>query len=75
MFLVFLLAGDEVVFEFLKRIGYNLSMFETIKQLLILATKSKKIWIIPIILFLIIIALLIVSAQISPLPIFIYPII
>jgi len=50
-------------------------MFETIKQLLILATKSKRVWVIPIILFLIIIALLMISAQISPLTIFIYPII
>jgi len=50
-------------------------MFETIRQLLILALKSKKAWIIPLILFLIIIALLIISAQISPLPVFLYPII
>lgn len=50
-------------------------MFSTIKQLLFLIIKSKKIWIIPIILFLIIIALLIISAQISPIPVFIYPII
>jgi hypothetical protein len=50
-------------------------MFESIKQIFILGTKSKKIWIIPLVLFLIIIALLVISAQISPLPIFIYPII
>ena len=50
------------------------TMFQTMKQLLILAIHSKKIWIIPIILFLIIIALLIISAQISPLPVFLYPI-
>jgi len=50
-------------------------MFETVKQLFILAAKSKKIWIIPLVLFLIIIALLVISAQISPLPIFLYPII
>jgi len=50
-------------------------MFETVKQLFILSIKSKKIWIIPLILFLIIIALLVISAQISPLPIFLYPII
>lgn len=49
-------------------------MFNSIKQLVSLATHSKKIWIIPIILFLIIIALLIISAQISPLPVFLYPI-
>ncbi len=49
--------------------------FETIKQLIILGKESKKIWIIPLILFLIIISLLIISAQISPLPVFIYPII
>lgn len=51
------------------------NMFETIKQLLILASKSKKVWLIPMVLLLVIIALLIISAQISPLPIFIYPII
>ena len=50
-------------------------MFETVKQLYILALKSKKIWIIPLILLLIIIALLVVFAQVSPLPVFIYPII
>ncbi len=50
-------------------------MFETIKQIFVLGMKSKKIWIIPIVLFLIIIALLIISAQISPLPVFLYPII
>ncbi|MBI4974121.1 hypothetical protein HZC27_05945 [Candidatus Roizmanbacteria bacterium] len=50
-------------------------MFETIKQFFILATKSKKIWIIPIILLLIIIALLIISAQVAPVPVFLYPII
>ena len=50
-------------------------MFEAIKQIFILGTKSKKIWIIPVVLFLIIIALLVISAQISPLPVFIYPII
>ncbi|MCL4364056.1 DUF5989 family protein [Patescibacteria group bacterium] len=50
-------------------------MFETIKQIFILGMKTKKIWIIPIVLFLIIIALLIISAQISPLPVFLYPII
>lgn len=50
-------------------------MFETLKQLFILATESKKSWIIPLVLLLIIIALLIISAQISPLPVFIYPLI
>jgi hypothetical protein len=50
-------------------------MFEAVKQLTILASKSNKIWIIPAILFLIIIALLIISAQISPVPVFLYPII
>lgn len=50
-------------------------MFETIKQILTLGIKSKKIWIIPVILFLVIISLLIISAQISPLPVFLYPII
>ena len=50
-------------------------MFEAVRQISILATKSKKIWLLPIVLLLIIIALLIVAAQVSPLPVFIYPII
>lgn len=51
-------------------------MIETIKQLLILAFKTNKIWwITPILLVLIIVALLVISAQISPLPVFLYPII
>ncbi len=50
-------------------------MFEAIKQILILTAKSRKIWLLPIFLFLIIVALLIISAQISPLPVFLYPII
>lgn len=50
-------------------------MFESIRQLLILFTKSKKIWIVPILLLLVIIVLLVISAQVSPLPVFIYPII
>lgn len=49
-------------------------MFSSIKQLFKLATKSKKIWIVPVILLLIIIALLIIAAQTSPVPIFLYPI-
>lgn len=50
-------------------------MLESIKQLLKLAIKTDKIWLIPIFLLLVIIALLIISAQISPVPIFLYPII
>lgn len=50
-------------------------MFESIKQIFILGTKSKKIWILPLVLLLIIIALLVISAQIAPVPVFIYPII
>jgi len=50
-------------------------MFEAAKQLLTLISKSNKIWLLPIFLFLIIVALLIISAQVSPLPIFLYPII
>ena len=48
---------------------------ETIKQLATLIKKTDKIYIIPVILFLIIIALLIISASISPVPVFIYPLI
>lgn len=49
-------------------------MFTSIKQLLVLFSKSNKIWIIPIILLLIIVALIVISAQISPVPVFLYPI-
>ncbi len=45
------------------------------KQILHLTLKSKKIYVLPILLFLVIIALLIISASISPVPIFMYPII
>lgn len=50
-------------------------MFESIKELVNLGFNSRKIWIIPIILFLIIIALIVFAAQVSPVPLFIYPII
>ncbi|OGH11897.1 MAG: hypothetical protein A2857_02230 [Candidatus Levybacteria bacterium RIFCSPHIGHO2_01_FULL_36_15] len=53
----------------------SVKMFEAIKQIITLSTKSKKIWLIPLMLLLIIIALLVISAQVSPLPVFIYPII
>lgn len=49
-------------------------MFGSIKQLFLLAINSKKIWMLPFALFLIIIALLIIFVQVSPLPLFIYPI-
>lgn len=49
-------------------------MFGAIKQLLMLVFKSKKIWIIPVVLTFVIVALLIVSSQITPVPIFLYPI-
>jgi hypothetical protein len=49
-------------------------MFDSIKQLLILSSKSRKIWIIPITLTLVIIVLLLISFQLSPVPIFLYPI-
>lgn len=50
-------------------------MLESVKQLLALALKTDKVWLIPILLLLIIIALLIISSQIAPIPIFLYPII
>lgn len=50
-------------------------MLESIRQLLQLALKTDKIWLVPILLLLVIIALLIISAQIAPVPIFMYPII
>jgi len=50
-------------------------MLETIKQLFILITKTDKMWLIPVFLLLIIIVLVVISAQIAPVPIFIYPLI
>jgi len=50
-------------------------MFESLRQILILIFKSKKAWIIFILLFLLIIALLIISSQVSPVPVFLYPLI
>lgn len=50
-------------------------MITTIKQLFILLFKSKKIWLIPIILTLVIVVLLVIAAQISPVPVFLYPLI
>lgn len=50
-------------------------MIEAIRQIVTLLFKSKKVYLIPIILLLIIIALLVISASISPVPIFLYPII
>ena len=50
-------------------------MLETIKQLIILATKSNKIWLIPLFLLLVIVALIVITAQISPVPVFLYPLI
>ncbi|HKC05020.1 MAG TPA: hypothetical protein VKC54_04060 [Patescibacteria group bacterium] len=49
-------------------------MFASIKQLFVLLTHMRKKWLIIVILSLIIIALLIISAQIAPLPVFLYPI-
>ncbi len=48
---------------------------EAIKQLIILMRKSNKVWLIPLILLFCIFGLLIISAQISPVPIFLYPLI
>lgn len=49
-------------------------MLTSIKQLMKLVTKTDKIWIIPIVLLLVIIALLVIASQISPVPVFLYPI-
>lgn len=50
-------------------------MFETIKQLIKLALKSKKWWLLPAFLFLVIVALLVIGAHLSPVPVFLYPLI
>ncbi len=49
-------------------------MFAALKQLISLGMQSKKIWLLPILLFFLIITLLVISAQLSPLPVFLYPI-
>ncbi len=48
-------------------------MFEVIKQVSILIRKTNKIWLVPILLLFIIVVLMVISAQISPVPIFMYP--
>jgi len=50
-------------------------MFEPARQLLRLALQSRKIWLLPIVLALVIVALLVVSANLAPVPIFLYPLI
>jgi hypothetical protein len=50
-------------------------MLAAIKQLFILLLKSKKFWLTPIIIALIVVAFLIIAAQLSPVPIFLYPLI
>jgi hypothetical protein len=50
-------------------------MVESIKQLLLLVKNTKKDWLIPVILFFIIVAMLIIASQIVPIPFFIYPIV
>lgn len=48
---------------------------ESIKQLFTLVRKTDKIYLIPILLLFIIIALLVINASISPVPVFMYPLI
>ena len=50
-------------------------MLESIKQILKLAKKTRYFWLIPLLLFLVIVVLLIVVSAISPVPVFIYPLI
>lgn len=50
-------------------------ILSTVKNLLQLMNASRKVWLIPVVLFLIIIALIVVAAQISPVPVFLYPLI
>lgn len=50
-------------------------MLSAIKQLFILIKKTDKIWIIPIVLLLVIVALIVIGANISPVPLFLYPIV
>lgn len=48
-------------------------MIESIKQLFILARKTRNYWLIPVILLFVIVVLVVVAAQIAPVPLFIYP--
>ncbi|MBI2033456.1 MAG: hypothetical protein HYT10_03290 [Candidatus Levybacteria bacterium] len=50
-------------------------MLSSIKQLLTLARKTDKLWLLPILLLLITLALIIISSSISPLPLFLYPLV
>ena len=51
-----------------------MGFLNTFKELFRLVTHSKKIWLIPVFLFLVIIALLVIGAQVSPVTIFLYPV-
>lgn len=44
------------------------------KRLLRLAAKSRSVWLVPIVLLVVIVALLIIGATLAPTPVFIYPI-
>jgi len=50
-------------------------MLESIKELAIFLWKTKKWWLIPTILGIIIIALLLIVSYSTPLPVFIYPLV
>jgi len=48
---------------------------DSIKQLFIYLWKTKKWWLIPFILLVVITALLLIASAMSPVPIFIYPLV
>lgn len=48
-------------------------MFSAAKQVILLIKKTDKIWLLPLLLMFVIIALLVTAAQISPVPVFLYP--
>lgn len=50
-------------------------MFQGIKQLIVLTAKSNKPWLWPILLVLAVVALIVIGAHISPVPVFLYPLI
>ena len=50
-------------------------MFESLKQLTRLALQSKKVWLFPIALSLVIVALLVMAAYSTPIPLFLYPLV
>ncbi len=52
-----------------------MSFFYTARELLRLALNSPKIWLLPLFLFLVLVALITFGAALAPVPLFLYPLI